>query len=85
MNPQPVPPPPLWVSFVPLIVLAVPLLVMTIFLAQRKGKNVAAYVILSFIPGANVLALLWLASQTDEWVTKELRDLRQRLDNKPQA
>ena len=77
-----VPTPPLWVSFVPLLLLTIPFLIMMIFLARRKGKSLLLYVLLAFITGVNVISALWLASQTDVSVRAELADLRRRLDAK---
>jgi len=73
---------PVWVSFIPLLILTVPFLIMMIFLALRKGRSLPLYILLAFIPGVNVIAALWLASQTDASVTAELADLRRRLDAK---
>jgi hypothetical protein len=53
-----------------------------VFLARRKGRNVALYVLLGLIPVANFIAALWLASQTDASVRAELDDLKKRLDAK---
>jgi hypothetical protein len=74
--------PPLWVSFVPLVIITVPFLVMMLFLARRKGKSLTVYFLLGLIPVANMVAALWLASQTDASVKAELEDLRRRLDAK---
>jgi hypothetical protein len=74
--------PPLWVSFVPLLTLAVPFLIMTFFLARRKGRSLVLYGLLAIIPGVNVIAALWLASQTDASVRAELADIRRRIDAK---
>ncbi len=75
-------PPPLWVTFVPLAIITVPFLVMILFLARRKGKSLLVYFLLGLIPGANMIAALWLASQTDASVKAELEELRRRLDAK---
>ena len=75
-------PPPVWVSFVPLLIITIPFLVTMFFLARRKGKNFLPYFILGLIPLANFIAVIWLASQTDASVKAELEDLRRRLDEK---
>ena len=56
-----------------------------LFLARRKGKSLVLYLILGLIPGANMIAALWLASQTDASVKAELEDLRRRLPEGDQA
>jgi len=76
-------PPPIWVSLFPLLIIAVPLLIMMVFLARRKGKSLALYVLLAFIPCVNVMSAIWLASQTDATVTAELAELRRRLEAEP--
>jgi cell division protein FtsB len=74
---------PVWTtSFVLLIVLTLPFLITMLFLARRKGKSLVVYLLLGLIPGANTIAALWLASQTDASVKAELEDLRRRLDAK---
>jgi hypothetical protein len=75
-------PPPLWTQLVPLFVITIPFLVLMIFLAGRKGRNVAVYILLGLIPVVNFVAALWLASQTDASVKAELEELRRRLDAK---
>ena len=55
---------------------------MILFLARRKGKSIALYFLLGLIPGANMIAALWLASQTDASVKAELQELRRKLDAK---
>lgn len=77
-----VPQPPLWTSFVPLVILAVPFLIMVCLLARRKGRSLALYFVLGLIPGVNMFSTLWLASQTDESVRAELAELRRRLEAK---
>ena len=80
MQPTDVPPPPVWVSFVPLVIITIPFLIMICFLARRKGRSLALYFVLGLIPGVNMLSALWLASQTDESIRAELADLKRRLD-----
>jgi hypothetical protein len=74
--------PPVWTSSVLLVIIIVPFLVTMLFLARRKGKSLIVYFLLGLIPGANMIAALWLASQTDASVKAELEDLRRRLDGK---
>jgi len=81
-------PPPIWVSLVPLFLIAIPLWVLMFLLARRKGKSFVPYFILGLLPLVNVMAALWLASQTDASVKAELDDLRERLNaglGRPQA
>jgi hypothetical protein len=74
--------PPVWVSFVPLVIITIPFLFTLFFLARRKGKSFVPYLLLGLVPGANVIAAIWLASQTDASVRAELDELRRRLDAK---
>ena len=74
--------PPLWTSFVPLILITVPFLITMFFLARRKGKSFIPYLLLGLVPGVNAIAALWLASQTDASVKAELEELRRKLDAK---
>jgi hypothetical protein len=82
MHSTDVPPPPFWISFVPLVLITIPFVIMICFLARRKGRSLALYFFLGFIPGVNMLSALWLASQTDEAIKAELADLKRRLDAK---
>jgi ABC-type polysaccharide/polyol phosphate export permease len=75
-------PPPLWMSFVPLVIITLPFLVTMFFLARRKGRSVVAYLLLGIIPIVNMIAAVWLASQTDASVRAELDELKRRLDAK---
>ena len=75
-------PPPLWAQFVPICLLTIPFLVLMVFLARRKGANVAVYLLLGLIPVVNFIAALWLASQTDASVKAELEELKRKLDAK---
>ena len=75
-------PPPLWTSFVPLVLITVPFLITMFFLARRKGKSFIPYLLLGLVPGVNAIAALWLASQTDASIIAELEELRRRLDAK---
>jgi ABC-type polysaccharide/polyol phosphate export permease len=80
MQPTDIPPPPFWISLVPLVLITIPFLIMICFLARRKGRNLALYFLLGLIPGVNMLSALWLASQTDVSIRAELADLKRRLD-----
>lgn len=71
--------PPGFLQFVPLIVLTIPFLVLVIFMAKRKGKSVALFVILGLIPMVNMVAALWLASQTDAAVLREIDEIKKKL------
>jgi hypothetical protein len=62
--------------------MAIPFLILLIPMARRKGKDLALYIILAIIPGVNILAALWLASQTDASVNAEIAELKRRLDEK---
>lgn len=82
MEAQPIPPPS-WLQFVPLLIITIPFLITMFFLARRKGRSFVVYFLLGLIPGVNIIAALWLASQTDASVRKELEELRRKLDSKP--
>jgi TRAP-type mannitol/chloroaromatic compound transport system permease large subunit len=65
-----------------MVIIIIPFLIMICFLARRKGRSLALYFLLALIPGVNMLATLWLASQTDKSIREELADLKRRLDAK---
>lgn len=48
------------------------------FIAARKGKSVALFCLLCFIPIVNVVASIWLASLTDAAVARRLAELEKR-------
>jgi hypothetical protein len=73
-------PPPFVVQIVPYFLIVVPVLVMMFFLARRKGKPFWPYLLLGLIPVANMLAALWLASQTDAAVRAQLDELQKRVN-----
>jgi len=52
--------PGLELSFLPLVIIALPTVVLCYILATEKGKNVALWTILSLIPGINAFVLIYL-------------------------
>jgi uncharacterized membrane protein len=53
-------------------------LLLIAFLAKRKGINIFLAVVIGFIPMANIVFALWLASRTDITVLQRLENLEQK-------
>lgn len=59
-------------SFIPLLILTIPIVIFNIFLAQRKGKNPLSYGALSLIPLVGFYIGLYLASLTDKSISDKI-------------
>ena len=62
-----------------MLVCGLPYVVVIGFMAARKGKSVPLFCLLCFVPIANVVAAVWLASLTDAAVSARLADLERRM------
>jgi hypothetical protein len=70
--------PPMFLQLIPLLILTVPLVLIVCALARRKGRSVAAGLVLGLIPFVNVLSAIWLASLTDQSLLDEINSLKER-------
>ncbi len=75
--------PSILLQFVPLLTMAVIFVPLGIILATRKGKSRLLFVLVAFVPIVNFLALIWLASLTDQAVLEELAKLRGKVESAP--
>jgi hypothetical protein len=57
----------------------VPLMIVLIRIAKRKGKSPGLWAFLALIPGVNVIAPYWLVAQTDISVLREIEEIKKRL------
>ena len=78
MNSTPPPPPVGIVTFLPMLLLCALLAVLMFRIARRKGRS-ELFCLLGFVPFANVMVALWLASLTDKAVLDQLAELKRRL------
>ncbi|MBN2436413.1 MAG: hypothetical protein JXK07_14215 [Spirochaetes bacterium] len=68
------------VSFMPMILLTIPMIVLNCKVAKRKGRSQVLYLILSVIPIVNFFSCLYLISLTDIEVVEKLNSILEKLD-----
>ena len=66
---------PQFVSFIPLIIITLPIIIFNIFLAKRKGKSPLIYGFLSIIPLIGMYLAIYLASLTDKSVINKIEQI----------
>ena len=62
-------------AFIPLILMTIPIVILNITIAIRKGKNPAMYGILSIIPILGFFVCLYLASLTDKSINEKIEKI----------
>jgi len=60
------------VSFIPLLIVTIPIIIFNAFLAKRKGKNSLLYGALSLIPFVGFYLAIYLASLTDKSLSEKI-------------
>jgi hypothetical protein len=76
MTPAEAPPPTIF-ALLPLFLMSALLAAFIFFLAKRKGRS-ALLLLIGFVPLANVLVAIWLASLTDKSVLEQIEELKRR-------
>jgi hypothetical protein len=59
-------------SFIPLLIMTIPIVIFNVFLSKRKGRNPIAYGALSLIPLVNFYLAVYLASLTDKSISDKI-------------
>src|SRR5437899_8041538 len=72
------PAPPIWTSFVPMLLLGVLFALAVLWLAPRKGRS-RWLALLAFIPCGGFLVVLCLLSLTDKQVLDDIEMLKKRI------
>ncbi len=77
------------ITLLPILITAIFLMIITVPISLRKGRNPVLWGLLCCVPFANLFLALWLISQTDVEVKDQIRALqddlakmRSSLDNK---
>jgi uncharacterized membrane protein len=69
-------------SFIPLIILTLPIVFINVSLAKRKGKSLIAYGLLSLIPIVGIYFGIFLASLTDKSLNEKIDKIISLLDER---
>lgn len=77
MEPQPG-----FAPLIPLLIMILPIVIINIFLAKRKGRNPIFYGIFSIIPVVGIYLAIYLASLTDKSILGKIDKLIQMLENR---
>lgn len=67
-------------QFIPLIIITLLTAIYSNIWARMKGRNVAAWTIIGFIPVVNIFSSLLLQGSTNLKVTKEIEELNKRIE-----
>ncbi|MEA2031568.1 MAG: hypothetical protein U9Q16_00925 [Patescibacteria group bacterium] len=59
-------------AFIPLIIMIIPLIILNIFIAIRKGKNSVLFGILSLLPLVGFYIAIYLSSLTDKSIDEKI-------------
>jgi hypothetical protein len=70
--------PPLWTSFVPLLLLSIVWAALVVWLAPRKGRS-RWLALLAFIPCGGFLVVFYLFSVTDKQVLDDIEMLKKQI------
>ena len=62
-------------AFIPLIIMTIPVIILNITIAIRKGKNPAVYGVISVIPMIGFFLCLYLASLTDKAINEKIEKI----------
>ncbi len=74
--------PPQLAAFIPMIVISIPIIIMNILLAKRKGQNMTLYFFISIIPFVGYFAAIYLASLTDKSINEKIDRILELLEAK---
>jgi hypothetical protein len=58
--------------FIPIMIMTVPILILNIFIALRKGKNSVLFGILSLLPLVGFYIAIYLSSLTDKSIEEKI-------------
>ena len=58
--------------FIPLFIMTIPILILNIFIALRKGKNSVLFGILSLLPLVGFYIAIYLSSLTDKSIDEKI-------------
>lgn len=68
------------VALLPVLITAIFLMIITVPISSRKGRNPVLWGLLCCIPFVNLFLVLWLISQTDVEVKDQIKSLRDDLE-----
>jgi hypothetical protein len=60
------------ISFIPLIIMTIPIVIFNVFLSKRKGRDPIVFGVLSVIPLVGFYLALYLASLTDKSISEKI-------------
>ncbi len=69
-------------AFIPLIIMMIPIVILNITIAKRKGKNAVVYGIFSIIPAVGLFISVYLASLTDKSVNEKIDKIIKSLESR---
>ena len=69
-------------AFIPLIIMTIPIIILNITIAIRKGKNPAVYGVFSIIPMIGFFLCLYLASLTDKSINEKIEKIIKILESR---
>ncbi len=69
----------IFAPFIPMLILAIPIVIFNFFLAERKGKNNILFAFLGMIPMVNFFCFLYLISLTDVVVLEKFEQILKNL------
>ena len=72
--------PPLMVSLAPALILAIPMIILNIVTAGRKGASRVLFGILGAVPFVNIISFMYLVSLTDRAVIDALQKIMEKLE-----
>jgi len=68
------------ITLLPILITAIFLMIITVPISLRKGRNPVIWGLLCCIPFANLFLVLWLISQTDVEVKDQIKSLQDDLE-----
>jgi len=71
-----------FLAFIPLIMMTMPIVIINIFIAKRKGRNPILHGALSLIPLVGFYLAIYLASLTDKSVGEKIDKIIQLLESR---
>ena len=69
-------------SLIPMLIISIPIIILNISIAKRKGKEKILFGILGAIPIANFISMLYLISLTDKEILEKLDEIINHLNKK---
>ena len=67
-------------QFIPIIILTIPFVALTAYIAIKKGGNPILWSFIGFIPFINFCGVLWLLSQIDKRLQVQIQELKNEIE-----